>query len=116
VATVAIVLGGLVLFGMSVRGAALPFAVAAAVLVSVAIDPHCFLYDGMVLAVPILLCTGGVGWGAASGALVALWLLTWTMPFRTLPEIGSIGAIPWVVLPLLVLVVVALRACLYQDE
>jgi hypothetical protein len=107
--TVAIVLGGLVLFGWSIRGTALPLAVAAAVLASVVLDPHCFLYDGMVLAVPILLRAGGAGWGAPSWALAALWLLTWTVPFRAPPEPGSLGAVPWAVLPLLVLVASAMR-------
>jgi hypothetical protein len=107
-ATVAIVLGGLALFGWSIRRAALPVAIAAAVLISVVINPHCFLYDGMVLAVPILLRAGGAGWGAPSWALAALWLLTWAVPFRAPPEIGSNGAVPWAVLPLLVIVVAAL--------
>jgi alpha-1,2-mannosyltransferase len=107
--TVAIVIGGLVLLGWAVRRAQLPVAFAATVLVSVAIDPHCFLYDGMVLAVPILLHAGGLGWGAPSWVLAALWLLTWAVPFRTPPEPGSVGAVPWAVLPLLALVIAALR-------
>jgi alpha-1,2-mannosyltransferase len=105
----AIVIGGLVLLGWAVRRAPLPVAFAATVLVSVAIDPHCFLYDGMVLAVPILLRAGGLGWGAPSWALAALWGLTWAVPFRTPPEPGSFGAVPWAVLPLLALMVAALR-------
>jgi alpha-1,2-mannosyltransferase len=107
--TVAIVIGGLVLLGWAVHRAPLPAAFAASVLVSVAIDPHCFLYDGMVLAVPILLLAGGLGWGAPSWVLAALWLLTWAVPFRTPPEPGSVGAVPWAVLPLLALVIAALR-------
>jgi hypothetical protein len=107
--TVTIVIGGLVLLGWAVHRAPLPVAYAAAVLVSVAIDPHCFLYDGMVLAVPILLRAGGLGWGAPSWALAALWGLTWAVPFRTPPESGSFGAVPWAVLPLLALMVAALR-------
>jgi hypothetical protein len=114
--TVAIVIGGLVLLGWAVRRAPLPVAYAATVLVSVAIDPHCFLYDGMVLAVPILLRASGLGWGAPSWALAALWGLTWTVPFRTPPEPGSFEAVPWVVLPLLVLTVAALRDAKTQGD
>jgi alpha-1,2-mannosyltransferase len=114
--TVTIVIGGLVLLGWAVRRAPLPVAYAAAVLVSVAIDPHCFLYDGMVLAVPILLRAGGLGWGAPSWALAALWGLTWAVPFRTPPESGSFGAVPWAVLPVLVLMVAALRDAKIQGD
>jgi hypothetical protein len=115
-AIVVIVIGGLVLLGWAVWRAPLPVAFAATVLVSVAIDPHCFLYDGMVLAVPILLLAGGTGWGAPSWALAALWLLTWAVRFRTPPEPGSIGAVPWAVLPLLVLTVAALRDAKIQGD
>jgi alpha-1,2-mannosyltransferase len=114
--TVGIAIGGLVLLGWAVRRTPLPVAFAATVLVSVAIDPHCFLYDGMVLAVPILLHAGGTGWGAPSWALAALWLLSWAVPFRTLPESGSIGAVPWTVLPLLALTVAALRDAKTQGD
>jgi alpha-1,2-mannosyltransferase len=114
--TVAIVIGGLVLLGWAVRRAPLPVAFAATVLVSVAIDPHCFLYDGIVLAVPILLHAGGLGWGAPLWALAALWLLTWAVPFRTPPEPGSVGAVPWTVLPLLALTVAALRDAKTEGE
>jgi hypothetical protein len=114
--TVTIVIGGLVLLGWAVRRAPLPVAFAATVLVSVAIDPHCFLYDGMVLAVPILLRAGGLGWGAPSWALAALWGLTWAVPFRTPPESGSFGAVPWAVLPVLVLMVAALRDAKIQGD
>jgi hypothetical protein len=114
--TVAIVIGGLVLLGWAIRCASLPAAYAATVLVSVAIDPHCFLYDGLVLAVPILLRAGGPGWGAPSCSLAALWLLTWAVPFRTLPAPGSIGAVPWVVVPLLAFMIAALRDARVQDE
>jgi hypothetical protein len=112
---VAIVIAGLALLGWTIRCASLPAAYAAAVLVSVAIDPHCFIYDGLVLAVPILLRAGAPGWAAPSWALAALWLLTWTFPFRTPPAPGSIGAVPWVVLPLLMLMVAALRDALVQQ-
>jgi hypothetical protein len=114
--TVAIVIGGLVLLGWAVCRAPLPVAFAATVLVSVAIDPHCFLYDGMVLAVPILLQAGVLGWGVPSGVLAALWLLTWAVPFRTPPEPGSVGAVPWSVLPLLALTVAALRDAKTEGE
>jgi hypothetical protein len=107
--TLAIVIGGLTLLGWAVRRTPLPMAYAATVLMSVTIDPHCFLYDGLVLAVPILLLSGATGWGAPSWALSALWLLTWAVQFRNPPELGSIGAVPWAVLPLLVLMVAALR-------
>jgi hypothetical protein len=106
--TIAIVIGGLTLLGWSVCDAQLPAAYAATVLVSVAIDPHCFLYDGMVLAVPILLRAGGIGRGAPSWALALLWLLTWAVPFRAPPAPGSVGSVPWAVLPLFVLVAAAL--------
>lgn len=116
VVTAAMLVCGLCLLGWALRRAPLPIAFAATVLVSVVIDPHCFLYDGMVLAVPILLCVGSAAWGAPSWALAALWLLTWTVSFRTPPEPGSIGAVPWAVVPLLVLVVAALQACYHQHE
>jgi alpha-1,2-mannosyltransferase len=106
---VVIAIGGLVLLGWSIRRAPLPAAYAAAVLVSVMIDPHCFLYDGMVLAVPILLLAGGPGWGAPGWALAAFWLLTWAILFRNAPAPGSVGAIPWVVLPLLAITIAALH-------
>jgi hypothetical protein len=113
---IAIVIGGLVLLGWAVHRTPLPVAFAATVLVSVAIDPHCFIYDGMVLAVPILLRAGGTGWGAPSWALAALWLLTWAVPFRTPPEPGSFAAVPWAVLPLLALTVAALRDAKAQGD
>ncbi len=106
--TIAIVGGGLVLLGWAVRHASLPAAYAAAALMSVAIAPHCFLYDGMVLAVPILLRAGGRGLGAPSWALAALWLLTWLVPFRSPPALGTIWAFPWAATPLLALVLAAL--------
>ena len=84
-------------------------AYAAMVLVGVAIDPHVFLYDALVLAVPILLLAGGPGWGAPAWALAALWALTWAMPFRDAPAPGSPAAIPWVALPLLALAAAALH-------
>jgi hypothetical protein len=114
--TVFIVIGGLALLGWAIRYASLPAAYAATVLVSVAIDPHCFLYDGLVLAVPILLRAGGPGWGAPSWALAALWLLTWTVPFRRPPAPGSIEAVPWVVLPLLAVTVAVLRDALVEHD
>jgi len=106
---VVIAIGGLVLLGWAVGRASLPTAYAATVLISVAIDPHCFLYDGMVLAVPILLLVGGPGWGPPGWALAALWLLTWTYLVRTEPAPGSFGAVPWVVLPLLAITIAALH-------
>jgi hypothetical protein len=114
--TVAIVIAGLALLGWAIRYASLPTAYAATVLVSVAIDPHCFLYDGLVLAVPILLRAGGPGWGAPSWALATLWLLTWAVSFRTPPTPGSVGAVPWVVLPLLALLGAALRDARVQHD
>ena len=104
---VVVAVAGLIVLGWAVRRAPLATAYAAMVLTSVAIDPHCFLYDGMVLAVPILLLAGGPGWGTPGWALTALWLLTWAMLFRTVPAPGTIAAIPWVALPLLALTIAA---------
>jgi hypothetical protein len=106
---VVIVIGGLVLLGWAVGRAPLPTAYAATVLMAVAIDPHCFLYDGLVLAVPILLLAGGPGWGTPGWALAAFWLLSWAVLFRSGPAPGTIGAVPWVALPLLVVTIAALH-------
>jgi hypothetical protein len=105
---VVIVAGGLALLGWAVRSAPPATAYAATVLVGVAIDPHCFLYDGLVLAVPLLLRAGGTGWGTPGWALAALWLLTWAVLFRSPPAPGSLAAVPWAVLPLLALTATAL--------
>ena len=107
--TAVIVVGGLVALGWAVRRADPRLAFAAAVLVSVVVAPHLFLYDCMVLAVPILLLAGGPPWGAPSWALAMLWSLTWLVPFQGAPATGTIWAVPWAVLPLLVLALAALH-------
>jgi hypothetical protein len=114
--TAVIAVGGLVALGWAIRRADLRLAYAAAVLVSVAVAPHLFLYDGMILAVPILLLAGGPPWGAPSWALALLWVLTWLVPFRGAPAVGTIWAAPWAVLPLLVLVVSAVRDAYTQRD
>ena len=47
--------------------------------------------------------------GAPSWALATLWLPTWMVPFLGAPAAGAIWAVPWAVLPLLVLTIAALR-------
>jgi hypothetical protein len=60
-------------------------------------------------AVTILLLAGGAGWGAPGWALAVLWLLSWAVLFRSGPAPGTIGAVPWVALPLLVVTIAALH-------
>ena len=52
--TIVVVVLGLIALGYAVRRAPLGAAYAATVLVSVAVAPHCFAYDGLVLAVPVM--------------------------------------------------------------
>lgn len=110
-AVAAIVLAGWVLVWWVAPRAAPAGAFAITIVVGVVIDPHCFLYDGMVLFVPVLLGLGlGNAW--AVSALVALWAATWATTFRDAPAVGTVGAIPWAVLPLLALAAAAARGAL----
>jgi hypothetical protein len=110
-----VVAGGLAALALAVRRAAPAGALVAGVLVTVAVDPHCYLYDGLVLAAPIML-GAGLGWrGLPAVCLAAIWVLTWTPPFRAPPDPGGLDAVPWVVLPLLALTAVALRRAGDED-
>ena len=101
--TAGIVAAGLGLLAWAVRRASPSAGFAAAVTISVAIAPHLFPYDGLVLAVPILLRGGLPGSGISAWALAAFWALTWWMGFSSFPQAGTFGGVPWAAIPVAVL-------------
>jgi hypothetical protein len=114
VLTVVITIVGLcALAYVSSRASSLLLAYPVVVLVSIAIAPHCFVYDAVVLAVPIILGFGMFPDRMPRLVLGALWLLTWLAGLVT-PRPGSLLAatplaIPWVVVPIVLLAALALH-------
>ncbi len=92
---------GLLALGWTARRASLPTTISAAVLVSVMVNPHGFLYDGLVLAVPLLLRPAPPTW-----LLSLLWLGMWSAPLRA--DLDSPASAPWVALPLAGMALLAL--------
>jgi hypothetical protein len=100
---------------VSARGS-LASAYAAAIVVSLAIAPHCFVYDAVILGVPIILMFGRIPDPMPRPILGALWALTWlagmVTPHPGSPLAASPVAIPWTVAPVVALAIVALHdAC-----
>jgi hypothetical protein len=119
VLTVVITIVGLCALGyVSSRASSLLLAYPAVVLVSIAIAPHCFVYDAVVLAVPIILGFGMFPDRMPRLVLGALWLLTWLAGLVT-PRPGSMLAatplaIPWAVVPVVLLAALALYDAMYR--
>ena len=97
------------------RSAAIVASFAAMVLVTALVNPHMFLYDCVVLAIPILLVLDRDPTDArARVAVAALYVLTWTTPIRyyvfaAAPWPLSVVAAAWTVVPVALLLALAVR-------